>query len=413
MWLLLLLFQTPQTISLEAAMAAAAQRPEHLALLAERDAHIREAATVRRLSRLPDVSLSAGYQRTEPDRALNTPFGPLPQGDTDTRFARVLVRQPIWQPAESRYKAPALDKLAEAKQHMAESRRQNLARKTGEAYVTILRIDAQIKSTRAFIKSLTARVNQVSALVQEGRALKSDLLKIESRREGAGLDLIRLKNHRGVALDDLARMIGSEQPVEPLNIEDSIPDHLDKVRADNALTQHPDLEAMRTGIHGLALEEKGITAEFLPTLGAELDWQSLDPSPFTERNILEARLAVSWKPFASGSRKTRAAAVTARKKAATHRLTEAERLVKIGIAAARADFDTARAAVRVRGIEIDQARETLRVEAARYQEGRATLNDVLEFEALLRDRRTQQELAYLDVLSAWLDYRLATGSLGH
>ena len=67
--------------------------------------------------------------------------------------------------------------------------------------------------------------------------------------------------------------------------------------------------------------------------------------------------------------------------------------------------------MKVRERDVAHAQETVRVEAARYQSGRTTLTDLLEFESVLRERRTLRELAELEILTAWVSYQLATGSL--
>ncbi len=400
-----------EKVGLEAVLAAAVERPALRAARAERDAAEADAQSIRRLTRLPTVDLNAGYWQTEPRRDLKTPFGPLPQGGAETWFLNGHARQPLFDPANSLYNAPAAALAAEASARQSDYTRQRLAAEAGQAFVDVLRLEARLKAARAFIESLEARSKQVRSLVDEGRALNADLLKINLRRDDAKLDAYRLRNRRAVATFNLGRAVGRDEPVEPAFDPGALPRSLDFNEAvlAGAVRKRPDLAAISLQVDALGLQAKGVRAEGLPRLDAELDWRRLDPSPFTDRAILEARIAVSWRPFASGTRKTRAAAVRARQRAAADQLTELRRGAAIEIRQALADFDTAKQALAVRARDVIQARETLRVETARYLNGRATLNDVLEFEALLRERNTLRDLAELDILAAWIDYRLAAG----
>jgi outer membrane protein TolC len=116
-------------------------------------------------------------------------------------------------------------------------------------------------------------------------------------------------------------------------------------------------------------------------------------------------------PFASGARRVRAAARRAEAAALGHELEELRRAIAVEVRRALADFRVAEGERALAQVGVGEAEETARVSQARYGEGRETVNDLLENEAVLRDRRARLALADLARGRAWVALRLATGEL--
>ncbi len=98
-------------------------------------------------------------------------------------------------------------------------------------------------------------------------------------------------------------------------------------------------------------------------------------------------------------------------KALEHNLEELRRSLRLEIYAVLGALETARGALAVGELAVEQSTEALRVERERYQAGRATANDLLVAEALLRDKWTERDVARLEVQRSWLRLRKAQGVL--
>ncbi len=312
------------------------------------------------------------------------------------------------------YAAPAARAAAEAAHAQAVRTREELAAEAAGTFITVLEIDAALRSTESFIDSLGARLEEMQARVEAGRVLEAEALKIRLDLQSAELDRQRLTDQRGVATTDLGRVTGADGPVEPDftgDVDRDLAPRLTEVLAE-ALAARSDVAALAAQVRALELQVKAVRAERLPRFDAEVSFVLSDGDPFRPEELAQGTVALSWRPFAAGTVRPRAAAAEAEAEALAADLAELRRAVEVQLADALARLETSRAAVEVRKRGVELAAETLRVERERYAAGRSTTNDLLEAEADLRRQRTLHDLARLEVLRAWVSYDLASGAWG-
>ncbi|CAM2011219.1 TolC family protein [Acanthopleuribacter pedis] len=402
----------PPRFTLDQVIEQAQQRPQLTAAALQTEAARAEADAVAAQLNRPHLDAALRYQYQDPVPALVTPIGTLEQGDRHSGVFQIEARQALIDIAGRGYSVPALRNLAEARGHNQNRVRLDLIQEAALAFVQSLRYEAQLRSIETFIQSLTERAQQVQAQVDAGRALQSDLLKISLRREDAKLTLIRLQNAYAVSQINLGRTLGLAGPAQPRYERGQFPRALpakdDAVRL--AQKQRPELQALARQQRALTLQAQAVRADRLPRLDARLALEAMEPSPFSEDRFATAQLVVRQRLFRGGARKHQAAAKRMQAQAVSSGQVEQKRRITLELEAAYAAWRTAITAIRVRKLDVTQATETLRVEAERYQSGRATLNDVLDFEAVLNDRRTLADLAELDLLTAWIQYARATAS---
>ncbi|HEX9730693.1 MAG TPA: TolC family protein, partial [Thermoanaerobaculia bacterium] len=340
--------------------------------------------------------------------------GAFTLGERTSTTLALQVRQPLFDPVRRLYAAPAARSAADAARASAGRTLQELAAQAAAAYVAVLEIDAALRSTESFLTSLEARLDEMEARVRAGSVLEADALKIRLDLESAELDRRRLRDLRGVAVDDLGRAVGLDGPAQPAPMADvdrgQTPAIAEAVAA--ALAARPDVAALEAQVRALGLRAKAVKAESWPRFDARLTYQRSDGDPFFPDELATGAVGVSWSLFAGGTRGPRAAAVEAEAEALRAELTELRRGVRLELADALARLATARSAVEVRSRGVELATETLRVERERHGAGRSTTNDLLAAEAALRRQRTEHDLARLEVLRAWISYDLAVGAAG-
>jgi len=401
------------TVTLEEAMTRAAERPLAAAAQWRARAAELEARAVRRAALWPSVGTTAEVGRRDRDFDFDTPLGAFTLGERTSATLALQVVQPLFDPVRRLYAAPAARSAADAARATAVRARQELAAAAAGAYVAVLEIDAALGATESFVASLEARLGEMEARVRAGRVLEADALKIRLDLESAELDRRRLRDLRGVAVDDLGRAVGAGGPAEPAPMEDvdrGLTPALDEA-VDAALAARADVAALEAQVHALGLRARAVKAEGWPRFDARLTYQRSDGDPFFPDELATGAVGLSWSLFAGGTRGPRAAAVEAQAEALRAELTELRRGVRLELADALARLSTARAAVDVRARGVELATETLRVERERHGAGRSTTNDLLAAEAALRRQRTEHDLARLEVLRAWISYDLAVGSV--
>lgn len=319
--------------------------------------------------------------------------------------------QPILDPARLFYGVPAARLRSAAAAEQSFRVRQQLAAEAAGSFLAVLGLDARLRSTESFIERLEDRLAETEERVAVGSTLEADALKVRLDLESAELDRVRLLESRRVAAFDLGRTVGSLGPVEPLfsgEFDRELDPETDQLVAE-ANAERPDIRAITEELAALELQARAVRAERWPRLEARLTWQRSGCDPFRPEELADGTLALTWNPFAAGTRAPRIAALDSERAALAADLEELQRGVAVEIRDAVARLATARAAVEVRRRGVELATETLRVERERNAAGRSTTNDLLDAEAGLRRQNTLSELARIDVLRAWVGLELASG----
>ncbi len=405
--------QQPLELTLEEVAARAAERPQAMAAAHRAAAAVHLATAERRAATLPSVGVFADLTRRDRDFDFETPLGSFTLGDRTSDSSAVEVRQPLLEPARLFYAVPAARSEAAAAALRAERTRQEIAASATRSFLRVLAVDATRRSTETFIESLEARLAETQERVAAGRTLEADALKVRLDLESARLDRVRLEESRRVAALELGRAVGHDGPVEPLLTGVALdrpetPPAAQLTAA--ALARRPDIEALTSQLHARQLRARAVRAERYPRLGARATWTRSSGDPFRPEELLEGAVALTWSPFAAGTRKPRAAALESEAEVLAADLSELRRAIAVEVHDALANITTAREAVAVRRRGVELASETLRVERERHSAGRSTTNDLLDAEANLRRQSTLAELARFDLVGAWIRLDLATGA---
>jgi len=401
----------PAPLTFEDTVARAVERPAAKAADAQSDAARHAASAERRAAFLPIVG--GQFSASDRDRQLSlvTPIGEFPFGKSRSNSAGIELRQPILDPARMLFGARAARREAEATRQATARTRKELTAAAALAHLDALSLDAQLDATEVFVGSLRARLEEVTVLVEAGRALEADALKVHLALDGAEQEALALRATRSVALEALAQAVGTEEAVEALAAPDwterAAPELEDAVS--RALEARSDLRALGTTRQAIGQRRRAVLAEALPRVEGRVAWTWTDGSPYSIDNWVEGSVTLSWSPFAAGTRQARVAALGAQRRAVTAQLREARRSIEIEVHAALSAIETARAGVDVGLRGVEQAGEALRVERERHNAGRSTVNDLLQAEAGLREQQTRLAVARLDVVRAWVRLWLAGG----
>lgn len=402
--------ETTASITMEEAMTLAADRPASFAAIRRADSAEALALTQRRATFWPSVGLATDQTWRDEGVALDTPLGPFDLGGKNVKTLGVELTQNLFNPSEMLFRVPARRWEAQAARQGGSRELHQLRVAAGEAWLRVAEIDAQLESTRVYLASLRSHEREVHRMVELGRLIKSDQLKIQLSRERAELGEETLVSQREVALNALARAVGFDQvEIRSSHGKPSTfkPPPIEALW-ESAL-EREDLEALRHKLQGTQLEVKAIRAEVLPGLVAKVRYARTDGDPFRPEESSEGLLQLKWTPFASGTRASRRTAKQAEADALRADLEDAEAGVRLEVQSALTEWRLANRRIEVASQGMALAEETLRIENARYAAGRSTTNDLLDAEADLQNQRTDLGLAILGRERARIQLSLAVG----
>ena len=401
----------PLKLTLEQVMARALERPVAVAASQRAMAAEADAQTIKNEGRLPTVAGQGNLTWNDEVVELETPQGVFRLGDEISTSINASITQPIFDPARQFYGAPAAKYNAQSLKETAHRTNEQLSAFAAEVFYQVLSYDAQLRATNAFIESLSKRLEETKARVELGRTLEADALKVQLDLDQANQDKFAIENARRVAVRRLGLAIGYDGSVEPVfDWESPLPPIPSREEA-GKLNQRSDILSLETGLQSAEYGKKAIKAEYIPRVEAVATYSWADGDPFREGSFLQGGLQVSWRPFAGGTRKPRLAAAQYRIEALKQDLEETRRSAQIELDDAFASLDTARGALKVAESGVALATETVRVERERSDNGRSTVNDLLDAEAALRRQKTNLELAKIGIRRALIQLDLARGAI--
>jgi len=402
--------------------------PARARVLADRmQAQASDAAAdrARRAARYPTLSASAFVSRSDDvaridsddasgvfDQPIDLPQFSLPVGSRDKRGATIELRQPVLDAAAQLYEAPAAAATAGAALDTLERSRLTSIRDAADAYVDALNMQARAQANRALVENLGARARKVRALRADGRALPSDLLEVEFREREARQQQRTLNQNLNVARAALAQALGVGGRASPRPLAFSPPPVPSGTRAliEQATVQRRDLAALDARIRAAELQTRSAAAQRLPTLDAVASLRYNEGNAFLPGR--EGRIAaqLTWTPFAGGTISAARREAEARAGALRAQRTELVSGLRVQIERARADLDDSRQRVELALLGVESAQATRDTRAARLDAGRANIDDLLDAEAKLADRRAQARVARHEVVRAWVTLQTTVGN---
>ena len=405
-----------ETVTLEDAIARALQRSARIAELDARRAGAEAAETGADAARMPEVTLLAGYARTNhveefgiaiPGQPLRLIYPDLP----DNVRSRLDLQWPIYTGGRT----AALEAAARAEKNAV------------AADLDALRADLRLEVTRAFWAAVTARETErvVSRAVQRMDAHVADLrvrldqglippnevTAAEAQRSRQQLLAIEARNQRLVSDADLRRLIGGSGDLAPA-ADLSGPASPQETAAG---AQRAELRGLQQRLEAAESREQGIRGTSKPQVAAVAGFDYAIPNtkifPRAARweDSWDVGINLSWTLWDGGRRKAEQAEAAAATRAVQARITELERQITFEVQQRELELDSSRAAIDTAEEGVRSALETQRVLGERYRAGVATSTDVLDAEIALLQAELERTRARANERLAVARLERATG----
>jgi outer membrane protein len=413
--------QTAADLTLEDAIAKGLANSERIAELEARSAAATAGEQGRAADRLPIVSVTGGYARTNHVTEFSIPLAGAPPrviypDVPDNYRARLDLQWPI-------YTAGRVDALERAARAEREATGEDLA---------AARADLRLEITRAFwalvtaaeservvrrsLDSIDAHVRDLRSRLDQGLIPPNDLLSAEAQQSRQRLIAIDTANQRGVAEADLQRLLG---PGAPLRLEPAAtlepPGPAAIGESDSLVSQANDRRPERR-----ALEDRASAAREQIAVARSKSWPQVAvnggydyarPNPHifprspTGEDSWDVSVNVTWSIWDGGRARAEGAQAAATARAAQSRVLDFDRQLAFEVRQRRLEVDSSRAAIVAAADGVRAAQEAFRVVGERFNAGVATNTDVLDAETALLEAQLDQTRALANARLA--DARLA------
>ncbi len=264
--------------------------------------------------------------------------------------------------------------------------RQQLAKHVLMAYQGVHTARAYIKLADEARAAAEEYVRISDKLYKQGMVVKSDVLSAKANLEDVKVKGVEAKNAEAAALNQLALLMGKPLD-EPLDVGEPVapkllPGNAVDLRA-QALNEHAGLRALRNQLEGAGAQVGAARAGKKPQFNVMLrqDWNDknlgLEASSYTVAGVL------SWAAFDGGSTNAAIDRAQAQRSELAAKLRQAEEGLGYQVTEARRKALEAEEKIVAREAGQEQAREAQRLVKKRYENGVATLIEVLGAQAQL------------------------------
>jgi outer membrane protein TolC len=384
---------------------------------------VRQSIAEARASRLPRVDFSEGFSRSNnpvyvfgglltqrqfaaQDFALGFLNTPPPLDLFRTQFSAAL---PLYDAGQTGRRIKDAKLSTTGANEARQRTRQEVIFDVVKAYTNALLASETVRVAQAAVETAQSDVSRAQARQEQGLTVPSDLLSAKVQLAQAQQDLAQAQS--AVELARAALNVAMGVPEDAATV---VPPGLKEAtfeagpladRQQRALATRPDLHAAQLGRQRAANGSSMARAEFLPKLNLFSGWEE-DNQTFLTRggNNWIAGASLNFNIFDGGANRARLTAARARERQAAAQLAQMQAAVKLQVHEAYLNLTTAQQRVDVSREAQSEAEESLRIIQNRYEEGLATITDLLRVE-------TAHTAAQKNYFNALFDYRLSYAAL--
>ncbi len=398
------------TLSLDDAIARGRQTAPRVAEAQARREAADATLTSREALKLPSLTTSAGYQRTN----HVDEYG-IPQAGGGTRIifpdipnnyrGRADASMPLYTGgrADALIHAASLDRnAAEADTRTAEA---DVTLDVARAYWTLVTARESTRVVEQGLVRLDAYVSDVKSRFDAGFLPPNDVLSAQAQRARQAVALIQAKNAAAIAEADLSRLIGldldttiitSTPLLTPLPAAASLLSISTVALAEHARAGRSERDALTSRADAARASGVAAVAASKPQVGVAAGFEESRPNarivPRVDewRSSWEAGVSVTWQLFDGGKARADRAVAAAQATALERRRDDFDAMLGVELRQRRMDIDAGRAALAASAEAVSASTEARRVVEERFRAGVATSTDVLDAQSALLEAELEQ-----------------------
>jgi outer membrane protein len=415
-------------VTLEQAVALALQNNrlvKNAALEVEKAADNVAAARTRRFPALK-VQVLESYLLTSVDFTFERGafgtfpgIGPVPAEDTKISTPRrptTLVVAQVTQPLSQLYRIGLGVRLQEVGGAVAHEQlrlqQQTIVYDVKRFYYGMLQTMSALEASEEALKSYRELNRLVADYVRHQRALKADLLDVQTRLRKAEYEALTLRNTLATQQEQLNNLLGldllTEFQVSPVSDTTPFADDPEAARR-RALAQRPEVKEAQLKVQQAEYDRRMKKAEYIPDISLAFNYLTPFNVELVPKNIASVGVLLTWEPFDWGRKHREAAEKHKSVVQARHAAHEAEASVVLEVRSRLRKLQETAALLQVNQLAEETAKEKLRVAMNKYTEQAALLQDVLQAQATLADANHQYRQALLSFWTTRAEFEKALG----
>ncbi len=385
---------SPVRLTLADAINRGFENSHRLAEIRAREEGARAAARSVELNKLPIVSASAGYTRTNHVQEFAVP---QPNGNRlvvypdipDNIVTRIGFQWPIFTSGRT----DALERAAAAEVSAVaadiETARADLRFEIIRAYWAAVTARESVRVLEESAARVQAQLTDARQRFQVGLIPPNEVSSLEAQRSREQAQFIDASNMLQSAVIDLQRLIGVERGTV-IELSDSLerqylaPKQFDVTGLiEAAIESRPERQALSLRLGGLEARQQAVRAGNKPTVtvAGGVDYANPNPRIFPRQDewqeSWDVGVNVNWNVLDFGRTKAQIAEASAAASATRARIAELDSVIAADVEQRLLDLESSGAMVRAASDAIKSASEARRIVADRFAAGVATSTDVL------------------------------------
>lgn len=396
-------------------------------------------ATIARASRMPQLDLAADATRSRFERGYPAGTPPsLLRFDNTLYTADAELRFLAWDFHKTEMELAAARERVQAARSAAERKQQEIIFETARLFLQSMTYTDLIQAAETRITSLQALLDRTNKLVDAGRAVPVDSLKVRTRLAQIESDLAVLRSAHRSSLSALAAVMGydgalPELRYAPATPTPAAPQVSEPGLLQDAVNSRPEIRSQDHDIQGADLALLAVRKSAWPRIdlrASAIQYGSNTPVGFSQLigRMLPAlaiqapspgNAATDWVlgahisfPLFDGNRR-KGQAQEAAARLEQLRLARRQLELRIGreVRTALADLESAQSRVKALRDSVAESERVLHDERLKFEAGRSVINFVLDAESALLTNQSLLSQAERSVGIAELTLELSLGRL--
>ncbi|HNV70779.1 MAG TPA: efflux RND transporter permease subunit, partial [Candidatus Ozemobacteraceae bacterium] len=306
--------------------------------------------------------------------------------DRDLSEFRLTIRQLLWDGGQIGDRLQAASLLAQSKGLQIERARAEIQADVWSIALSIFTTEALLEASEKALTDIRATLTKMQDMVSVGKVPHVDVLRVQSRVQEVLETQEVYRQARANHLAHLSTVMGETTAIASLS-RDGLPEQSFEEDADvellvqKAMNRRADVEAARLATHGAKKQVQAQQKGTRPQLFLNATANRYGDGSGWGRELGFVGAEVQWTLDDGGRTRARVRQARAQADQATERERLAELKVAEQVRVAAANVRSAKARCLRNQANLRLAAEAFRIEQLKYEQGKGTINDVLDAEA--------------------------------
>lgn len=323
-------------------------------------------------------------------------------------FGAVTLTQPIFMGG----KIVAMNKITRYAENLARnlniSEAENVVYAVDAAYWMVVSLKAKQKLAVSFVSLLDTLQHNVSLMVEQGVATRSDLLSVDVKLNSAQIDLVKVENGLSLARMALAQVCGlpvntvmtlADEDIDDASVTAEI---AKSYNMEEVYSRRPDLRALSIGVDIAGQQKKVAMSDMLPKVALIGAYSFSNPNMydgFAKRfnGAFSVGAMVSIPIWHWGGNYNKYRAAKSEETIMKLRLSDARDMVDLQVSQASYKSQEAVKTYEMTNTNLAKADDNLRTATLAFKEGVATTDNVMEAQTAWLKAHSERVDAMIDV----------------